>query len=68
MRRRAERIEAGTVYVNNYFDACPQSPVGGFKASGYGRENGIAGFEEFVQTRSVWVDVGSRPEHPFPPA
>jgi aldehyde dehydrogenase (NAD+) len=66
--RLAERIEAGTVYVNNYFDACPQSPVGGFKASGYGRENGIAGFEEFVQTRSVWVDVGSRPEHPFPPA
>ena len=27
--RIAERIEAGTVYINNYFNAASQSPVGG---------------------------------------
>ena len=39
--RMAERIEAGTVYINNYFNAATQSPVGGFKQSGYGMENGF---------------------------
>ncbi|MEO1143581.1 MAG: aldehyde dehydrogenase family protein, partial [Pseudomonadota bacterium] len=31
--RMADRIEAGTVYINNYFNAATQSPVGGFKQS-----------------------------------
>ena len=47
-----DRIEAGTVYVNNYFNAATQSPVGGFKQSGYGRENGPYGIDEFLQTKS----------------
>ena len=53
--RMAARIEAGTVYINNYFNAATQSPVGGFKQSGYGRENGIEGMRCFMQTKSVWL-------------
>ena len=53
--RMAERIQAGTVYINNYFNAATQSPVGGFKQSGYGLENGFEGMRVFMQTKSVWL-------------
>ena len=60
----SERIEAGTVYINNYFNACPMSPVGGYKQSGYGRENGWAGIKEFLQTKSVWLNTQAGSENP----
>ena len=61
----AERIEAGTVYVNNYFNACTQSPVGGYKQSGYGRENGWAGMMDYLQTKSIWLSTKSGVDNPF---
>lgn len=63
--RLAHRIGAGTVYINNYFASAPQSPVGGFKASGYGRENGIEGLLTFTQTKSVWLDLDPDQPDPF---
>ena len=62
--RIADRIEAGTVYINNYFNAATQSPVGGYKQSGYGRENGFEGMRCFMQTKSVWLST--RPSQPDP--
>ncbi len=62
--RMADRIEAGTVYINNYFNAATQSPVGGYKQSGYGRENGWEGMRCFMQTKSVWLSTA--PEQPDP--
>jgi acyl-CoA reductase-like NAD-dependent aldehyde dehydrogenase len=62
--RMADRIEAGTVYINNYLNAATQSPVGGFKQSGYGRENGWEGMRCFLQTKSVWL--ATRPHQPDP--
>ncbi len=59
--RMAERLEAGTVYINNYFNATPQSPVGGYKQSGYGRENGIEGMKAFLQTKSIWLATAPPP-------
>ncbi len=64
--RLAERIEAGTVYINNYFNAATQSPVGGFKQSGYGRENGWEGMRCFMQTKSVWLATNPSQPDPFP--
>jgi len=63
--RMADRIEAGTVYINNYFNAATQSPVGGYKQSGYGRENGIEGMRCFMQTKSVWLATAPEQAHPF---
>ncbi len=63
--RLAHRIGAGTVYINNYFASAPQSPVGGFKSSGYGRENGIEGLLAFTQTKSVWLDLDPEQADPF---
>ena len=63
--RLAQRVEAGTVYINNYFDACTQSPVGGTKQSGYGRENGWEGLKDFLQTKSVWLSTAPSIADPF---
>jgi aldehyde dehydrogenase (NAD+) len=64
--RIADRIEAGTVYINNYFNATTQSPVGGYKQSGYGRENGFEGIRCFMQTKSVWLATNPDQPDPFP--
>ena len=64
--RIADRIEAGTVYINNYFNAATQSPVGGFKQSGYGRENGWEGMRCFMQTKSIWLATDPAQADPFP--
>lgn len=64
--RMADRIEAGTVYINNYFNAATQSPVGGYKQSGYGRENGWEGMRCFLQTKSVWLSTSPSQPDPFP--
>ena len=64
--RVADAIEAGTVYVNNYFSSATQSPVGGYKQSGYGRENGTAALEAFLQTKSVWLNTTPGMTNPFP--
>ena len=63
--RIADKIEAGTVYINNYFNAATQSPVGGFKQSGYGRENGWEGMRCFMQTKSVWLSTNPSQPDPF---
>ena len=63
--RMADRIEAGTVYINNYFNAATQSPVGGYKQSGYGRENGFEGMRCFMQTKSVWLSTNPNQADPF---
>lgn len=63
--RMASRIEAGTVYINNYFNAATQSPVGGWKQSGYGRENGWEGMKGFLQTKSVWLATEPHQPDPF---
>jgi len=51
----ARRIRTGTYAVNgaNYFAA--DTPFGGYKQSGVGREMGLEGFEEYLQTKSVAV-------------
>jgi acyl-CoA reductase-like NAD-dependent aldehyde dehydrogenase len=63
--RVADRIDAGTVYINNYFNASAQSPVGGMKQSGYGRENGWEGMRAFLQTKSVWLSTDPHQPDPF---
>jgi aldehyde dehydrogenase (NAD+) len=59
----ANGIRAGTVYVNCYdvFDA--NTPFGGFKDSGLGRELGEAGLKNYLETKTVIV---KQPEDAFP--
>ena len=50
--RVAGRIRTGTVEINGQ-SAGMQSPAGGFKESGIGREGGLEGFDAYVETRSI---------------
>jgi len=55
----ARQVQAGTVWDNTYRNTVPQSPFGGYKASGLGRESGFAGISEYLQIKSVWVDLSA---------
>jgi aldehyde dehydrogenase (NAD+) len=47
------RIRTGTVGVNGGLWYSPDVPFGGYKQSGVGRESGTAGFEEYLETKSI---------------
>ena len=64
-QRVAERINAGTVYVNHYRSVDPNVPIGGLKLSGYGRELGPDAVKDFMQTKSIWTGETPVPD-PFP--
>jgi (Z)-2-((N-methylformamido)methylene)-5-hydroxybutyrolactone dehydrogenase len=61
----AERLEAGTVWVNTYRAVSYMSPFGGYKRSGIGRESGIEAIREYLQTKSVWIDTAGNAPNPF---
>lgn len=63
--RMSERIEAGTVWVNTYRAVSYMAPFGGTKRSGIGRESGQAAINEFLETKTVWIDMGSPVANPF---
>ncbi|WP_338754289.1 aldehyde dehydrogenase family protein [Bacillus sp. FJAT-52991] len=53
----AQRIKAGTVWVNCYNALDAASPFGGFKQSGLGREMGSYALNAYTEVKSVWVDL-----------
>ncbi len=55
--RVAAQIRAGTIWINNYRVVNWLMPFGGYKMSGYGRENGRQVMEHYTQLKSVWVDL-----------
>ena len=63
--RMSERIQAGTVWINTYRAVSFMAPFGGFKDSGVGRENGAQAIEEYLETKTVWVNTGAATGNPF---
>ncbi|QRI65993.1 aldehyde dehydrogenase [Shinella sp. PSBB067] len=63
--RMPERLEAGSVWVNMYRATSYLSPFGGYKQSGFGRENGRTAIDEYLQEKSVWIDAGNSIPAPF---
>jgi aldehyde dehydrogenase (NAD+) len=55
--RIARSIKAGTVWINSYNLYDPALPFGGFKESGFGRDQGKDALEKYTQTKSVWVNL-----------
>jgi aldehyde dehydrogenase (NAD+) len=49
----ANRIRTGTVGINGGLWFSPDVPFGGYRQSGVGRESGVAGFEEYLETKSL---------------
>jgi betaine-aldehyde dehydrogenase len=52
------QLEAGTCWINAYNLTPVESPFGGAKMSGVGRENGRAAVEHYTQVKSVYVGMG----------
>ena len=55
--RAAAKLKAGSVWVNTYGHFDPSAPFGGYKMSGYGREQGHEALEFYLQVKTVWVDL-----------
>jgi aldehyde dehydrogenase (NAD+) len=63
--RMARGLRAGTVWINAYRAVGPMAPFGGFKASGFGRENGLAAIDEYTALKTVWVELSGASRDPF---
>ena len=63
--RVARQLQAGTVWINMYRAMTFNSPFGGYKSSGIGRQNGIEAIDQYLQTKSVWCELSDDVQDPF---
>lgn len=54
----ARRIRTGTMSINGALWFAVDTPFGGYKQSGVGRENGLLGFEEYLETKAIALPKG----------
>jgi betaine-aldehyde dehydrogenase len=59
--RVAQRIKAGAIWINTFRAMALNMPFGGRKASGLGRECGIAGMRSYMQQKSIYMDLSTAP-------
>jgi betaine-aldehyde dehydrogenase len=55
--RMIHQLEAGICWINTWGESPAQMPVGGYKQSGVGRENGIQTLQNYTQLKSVQVEL-----------
>ena len=56
-QRVASRLRAGTVWINDYNRYVPEAEWGGFKRSGFGRELGPSGLDEYREAKHIWQNT-----------
>ena len=49
----AKRLRAGFIGINGTVGYGADTPFGGYKDSGVGRQNGVAGFDQYTEVKSV---------------
>jgi len=59
--RVVRELEAGIVWVNHMQPTFVEAPWGGYKASGFGRELGRWGVEEYLETKQVYINLDEKP-------
>lgn len=55
--RLANKLKAGSVWINCYNATNPASPFGGYKKSGFGREMGSYALDNYTEVKTVWVNL-----------
>jgi acyl-CoA reductase-like NAD-dependent aldehyde dehydrogenase len=63
--RVAQRVRSGAIGINTPFVAFPGIPFGGFKESGYGREQSLDALELYTESKAVLVGTSPKPLNPF---
>lgn len=63
--RMVHALEAGTVWCNNYVALSNSVPFGGTKQSGFGRELGVEGLNEYTQTKAIHWNYGEKISWPM---
>jgi aldehyde dehydrogenase (NAD+) len=53
----AQRLVTGNVWVNGFDGIMETAPFGGAKASGFGRQGGYYGVQEFIRPKNVWIGL-----------
>lgn len=56
--RVIHQLEAGICWINTWGESPAPMPVGGYKQSGIGRENGVSTLEHYTQIKSIQVELG----------
>ncbi|WP_158059592.1 aldehyde dehydrogenase family protein [Halorussus halophilus] len=56
--RFARDVDAGQIYINEWFAGGEETPFGGFKKSGFGREKGLDAIDAYTQTKNVCAYIG----------
>lgn len=55
--RLIHRLEAGICWINTWDESPAPMPMGGYKQSGVGRENGLATLQAYTRTKSIQVEL-----------
>ena len=55
----AKKLDAGYIWINNYNISPVEMPFGGRKFSGYGKELGPDPINQYTQTKTVYVELGT---------
>ena len=63
--RLAQRIRSGAIGINTPFIAFPGVPFGGFKDSGYGREQSLEALDLYTETKAVLQNTSAKPVNPL---
>ncbi|MDE2395428.1 MAG: aldehyde dehydrogenase family protein [Burkholderiales bacterium] len=58
--RTMREVKAGRVWINTTLDNGPETPLGGMKQSGLGREAGLAGIEEYTELKTAHLNLQPR--------
>ncbi len=59
--RVIHQLEAGICWVNSWGESPAPMPVGGYKQSGLGRENGLETLQHYTRTKSILIEMGEYP-------
>ena len=57
--RVIHQLQAGICWINSWGESAPEMPVGGYKQSGVGRENGLSTLQHYTRIKSVQVELGA---------
>jgi len=55
--RLADKIKADAVWLNTWRKYHPDAPFGGYKMSGYGREQGAEALESYTLYKTIWANL-----------